>query len=1440
MNIYLLNRTVAPARLYTALTIISLLLSAFPAAFFVAEAASTGLTLSALTATAEVDEQVNFVATATTDDTNTTAGTYVAVSDGAGGGDFFTGTIGGDCNSLTPDPDNEFSIGLDKGICYSNSTAGVYDVVVQLLDAPAGTPIGAPAEIEITVTEPACTPQFDVTGPTDVQNTNSGEYFDTVNDALADCDTVDGDTISLLADISTTKQITLDRPIVLSGGGFTIDAAFVKTTNDNNSAVGILADGVTVEDVILDGANGTNLHGVNVYESSDVLLQRITAQNFRSGIVVNSSKVTASDITTGGNIWHAINVDQKTSAPSVLTIRSESTHGEDSALPPSGHVDGVNVPHIFIDDAAKDATVNDEDDQYVSAEIDWRQQRAVVYTLKGEDETNGPNSIDICHANKGVHQFVFQSVNPHSLFGGHGQSGVNIGDIIPAFGDYPGHNLETLYPQFGGITGLQLLNFDCQPPEPPMATVKATKIICEDESLLPNDGYTHITAATAADFLAGLPVEDQDKCRLAEANEFAFQWALGGVKAAFAPNNDGELPVPWMTPVATDENGVATINIPAIAVKDGTTISVREVMDTENYLPFSGTGGSDVTAELYCANDAANYDNLEWIPGVTTEQTYHCVAWNVPVERVSAVTMCKYDEDQTPLAGWNLLLLGEKVDEVEVSAVSGVGADTVSLTGGTPYVAIANGAWDNNRGPLNIVDAEYSTEDNWLTWMDGFTGFPTDILELFINNTPDPVSNWGGYNSAHRYAQAFTPVLDGSANFSINDTYYGDNTGSLNVAVYAGYAGITGENGCVTFENVPFGTYTADEILLDEWENVSGLGETMIDENQEIVSVVNRDTTTTPVATIVAEKIVCTDEEDLPNWNQTGAGAEDITANTAADWVAEHDSCRLEPDWEFEWAPVGTANPDSDLPNSGFYGAAGGDWTTFGPTDGNGVASVSLSEAQIDGAAYVWIREVLQSEYIPFTYGPNNKTNEDDVTAELYCHVDGKNYDNYERVDGIAVGETYHCVAWNSPIPELVQQCELEFFSDTDTVVVEPNAGAVETYDGHSSWTADIPGATWVWATDFVENPTQSETYTFTETFTVDNPSSALLDIAADNGYVVLVNDVVVLDRSEQEVNYRDFTTKYDVDLLPYLNLTGENELKIVVTNFALSGGTVLTNPAGVLYRVNIVGETGCGVTTEREPETYLISGYKLEQGSDYLAFVEGWTIDLKNGEGELLMSTTTDSNGFYAFSVTPGDYQVHEGMESDWLQVSVRQGGELVETDADIEFCSFTLTEEDVECEFTNEFDSGDSDTTDDDQTDNDEDESNERSGGRSYSSGQRIRLAQPQPLVLGAATAKCGMLLQDYMKAGQENDEYEVTRLQFFLNGQGWFIPVTGVFDAATDQAVRAFQAAHKIDVLDPWVNAGHMSTSHPTGWVYQLTRWKINNMVCPGAEPFPVLIP
>ncbi|MFA6077732.1 MAG: peptidoglycan-binding protein [Candidatus Paceibacterota bacterium] len=133
-----------------------------------------------------------------------------------------------------------------------------------------------------------------------------------------------GDTIFLNNDVTTLSQINPKEGVIIDGNGKTLTAAFAKTTNSNNSAIGVTNSNVTVQNIVIDGTGGANLHGVNVYQSTGVTLNSVTITNFRSGVVVNGSSVTATNLNTSGNTWNSVNVDPGSGVtlPSSFTLNS--------------------------------------------------------------------------------------------------------------------------------------------------------------------------------------------------------------------------------------------------------------------------------------------------------------------------------------------------------------------------------------------------------------------------------------------------------------------------------------------------------------------------------------------------------------------------------------------------------------------------------------------------------------------------------------------------------------------------------------------------------------------------------------------------------------------------------------------------------------------------------------------------------------------------------------------------------------------------------------------------------------------------------------------------------------------------------------------------------------------------------------------------------------
>lgn len=175
--------------------------------------------------------------------------------------------------------------------------------------------------------------------------------YNTIQEAIDAA--VDGNNIEIKNDISIDQRVEINKEVTIEGNNFTVSPTFEKSSNSNNSSFAIFANNVIIQNLIIDGSGGKNLHGINVYQATGVQLNDVTINNNdHTGLVVNGSEVTVENISTSGNEWHGINVDQGSGVTTSarLIIKGESQH--------------TDLLHIYVDDATKNVVVFDEKGQY--------------------------------------------------------------------------------------------------------------------------------------------------------------------------------------------------------------------------------------------------------------------------------------------------------------------------------------------------------------------------------------------------------------------------------------------------------------------------------------------------------------------------------------------------------------------------------------------------------------------------------------------------------------------------------------------------------------------------------------------------------------------------------------------------------------------------------------------------------------------------------------------------------------------------------------------------------------------------------------------------------------------------------------------------------------------------------------------------------------------
>lgn len=180
-----------------------------------------------------------------------------------------------------------------------------------------------------------------------------------------------GDVVNLAADVTVTAQVTITKSITLNGNGHTITGNFAKTSNSNNSVIGVHANGVTINDLTVVArasgpADSTGLHAIKANVVTGLTITNTSVFNGLIGILVNGSEVAVSNITSSGNQWHAFNVDKG----GELTISGQNTWSEASFI----YIDNIDL-----------GIVNDVDDQYrklIIPNYNNAEITAVLYTAK--------------------------------------------------------------------------------------------------------------------------------------------------------------------------------------------------------------------------------------------------------------------------------------------------------------------------------------------------------------------------------------------------------------------------------------------------------------------------------------------------------------------------------------------------------------------------------------------------------------------------------------------------------------------------------------------------------------------------------------------------------------------------------------------------------------------------------------------------------------------------------------------------------------------------------------------------------------------------------------------------------------------------------------------------------------------------------------------------
>lgn len=136
---------------------------------------------------------------------------------------------------------------------------------------------------------------------------------DSLKEALeeaADAEDPEDKTVTLTQDIETAETISIPAGVTLDGDGKKITAV----DGLNGHLLEITGGTVIIQDLTVDG-NNKGKSGIHAYAGSagntTVTMENITIQDCaNAGLLVNGAAVTVNGLTTSGNTWGAVNVDQ--------------------------------------------------------------------------------------------------------------------------------------------------------------------------------------------------------------------------------------------------------------------------------------------------------------------------------------------------------------------------------------------------------------------------------------------------------------------------------------------------------------------------------------------------------------------------------------------------------------------------------------------------------------------------------------------------------------------------------------------------------------------------------------------------------------------------------------------------------------------------------------------------------------------------------------------------------------------------------------------------------------------------------------------------------------------------------------------------------------------------------------------------------------------------
>lgn len=279
---------------------------------------------------------------------------------------------------------------------------------------------------------------------------------------------------------------------------------------------------------------------------------------------------------------------------------------------------------------------------------------------------------------------------------------------------------------------------------------------------------------------------------------------------------------------------------------------------------------------------------------------------------------------------------------------------------------------------------------------------------------------------------------------------------------------------------------------------------------------------------------------------------------------------------------------------------------------------------------------------------------------------------SYQDNEYIAIGEGTVAVTVTDSAP-----CSSTIVSDTNTVVTRGN-GAIphNAVLGwvHGNWWPGLDykfgypnnTAQWIWETYQVVHPQEGDVVYFQRSFNIPStPIGATLRITCDNGYEAYINPSInpdYLGRAQvadyngirwQDSNLTDnwvyssgWQSVETYNIPASMLVKGTNVLEVQTANEQVTGGTVTSNPGGLIYELTYeyycTASDSVNVTVNPMPTASASSNSPVEEGS---------TIQLTGGPYDPSYSYYwTGPNGFSSHAQSPSISNATMAMAGDYI----------------------------------------------------------------------------------------------------------------------------------------------------------------------------------------------